>query len=164
MVADAVKVVRDTAGASNTVHSFTYSYDPTGNQTGIADTSAPAPAITSYVMGYDPLNRLTLVQEKNTPGGSALHSTGYTYDAASNLKTRTHDGASSAFDCSPPLRMSMTATLRVGARGDGEPRPAGCRAGWWWTRWRRGGQSVAAASSLMAVRAEASSTMVLPAV
>src|SRR5258706_15602413 len=60
--------------------------------------------------------------------------------------------------------MSMTATLRVGARGDGEPRPAGCRAGWWWTRWRRGGQSVAVASSLMAGRAEASATMVLPAV
>src|SRR5258708_6430119 len=64
--------------------------------------------------------------------------------------------------CSPPLRMSMTATVTVGTRGHGEPRPAGCRAGWWWTRWRRAGQSVAAASSLMAVRAEDSSTMVLP--
>ena len=57
----------------------------------------------------------------------------------------------------------MTATLRVGMAGREEPRRAGCPAGFWWTGWRRGGQSVAAAaSSLMAVRAEDSSTMVLP--
>src|SRR5207245_2434354 len=34
--------------------------------------------------------------------------------------------------------------------GDGggeEPRRAGCPAGFWWTGWRRGGQSVAAAAS-----------------
>ena len=65
--------------------------------------------------------------------------------------------------CSPSLRMSMTATLRVGMAGREESRRAGCPAGLWWTGWRRGGQSVAAAaSSLMAVRAEDSSTMVLP--
>ena len=74
------------------------------------------------------------------------------------------DACLSAIACSPSLRMSMTATLTVGTRGHEIPRPAGSRAGLWWTRWRRGGQSVAAvASSLMAVRAEDSSTMVLPA-
>jgi len=74
------------------------------------------------------------------------------------------DACLSAIACSPSLRMSMTATLTVGTRGHEEPRPAGSRAGLWWTRWRRGGQSVAAvASSLMAVRAQDSSTMVFPA-
>ncbi len=58
----------------------------------------------------------------------------------------------------------MTATFSVRMPGCGKPRPAACQAGLWWTRWRRGGQSVAAvASSLMAVRAEDSSTMVLAA-
>ena len=66
-------------------------------------------------------------------------------------------------ECSPPLRMSMMATLRMRTPGRGEPRQAVRRAGFWWTGWRCGGQSVAAvASSVMAVRAEDSSTMVLP--
>ncbi len=56
------------------------------------------------------------------------------------------------------------ATLSVRTPGRGKPRLAVCRAGLWWTRWRRGGQSVAVASSRMAVRAEDSSTMVLAAV
>ena len=42
------------------------------------------------------LNRLTQVKEY--AGQAVQHNTGYTYDAASNLKTRTHDGASSAFE------------------------------------------------------------------
>jgi hypothetical protein len=44
VVADAVKIVRDTTGITNTSHhSFTYSYDPTANQTGIADNSTRPP-------------------------------------------------------------------------------------------------------------------------
>ncbi len=56
----------------------------------------------------------------------------------------------------------MLATLSMGMLGRGEPRPAVAGRGCWWTGWRRGGQSVAAASSVMAVRAEDSSMMVLP--
>ncbi len=62
--------------------------------------------------------------------------------------------AAEAALCSPPLRMSMTATFRMRTPGREEPRLAACRAGLWWTRWRRGGQSGAVASSLVAARAE----------
>jgi hypothetical protein len=66
--------------------------------------------------------------------------------------------------CSPPLGMSMTATFRMKTGGLGEPRQAVDRAGFWWSGCRRGGQSVVAvACSVMAVRAEDSSTMLLPA-
>ena len=54
----------------------------------------------------------------------------------------------------------MVASLRVATAGLGKPRPAVAGRGSGWTRWRRGGQSVAA-SSVMAVRAEDSSMMVL---
>jgi hypothetical protein len=101
VIADAVKAVSDTTGVTNTSrHSFTYSYDPTCNQTGIADGSVPAPAIASYAISYDQVNRLSDVNEKNS-GGAVQHDTSYTYDAASNLTTRTHDGASSVFEFDP---------------------------------------------------------------
>src|SRR5207244_3284063 len=57
-------------------------------------------AITSYAMTYDQVNRLTQVQEKDS-AGTVKHTTTYAYDAASNLKNRTHDGASSDFTYDP---------------------------------------------------------------
>jgi hypothetical protein len=65
--------------------------------------------------------------------------------------------------CSRPFKMSMKVTFRVAMCRHGEPRRAGCRAGFRWPGCRGGGQSVAV-SSAMAVRAEDSSAMVLPAV
>src|SRR6266566_4696477 len=53
--------------------------------------------------------------------------------------------------------------VQGGHRAAGKTPPGGGGAGFWWTGWRRGGQSVAA-SSVIAVRAEDSSTMVLPVV
>jgi RHS repeat-associated protein len=95
-VADAVRLVADTTGVTNTAHhQFTYGYDPTGNQKAITDGSTPAPAITAYAMTYDQVNRLTEVDENNSAG--TAHKTTYAYDAASNLANRTHDGASSDF-------------------------------------------------------------------
>ncbi len=65
--------------------------------------------------------------------------------------------------CSPSFRMSMTATLKVALAGMCNAPPGGVPGGAGWTRCRGGGQSGGAVSSAMAVRAEDSSTMVLPA-
>lgn len=101
VVADAVRVVRDTTGGSNTAHhDFTYSYDPNGNQKGIADSSATGPAVASYAMTYDGINRLTNVEEDNS-AGSAVHTTIYGYDAGSNLTSRGHDSATSDYTYDP---------------------------------------------------------------
>ena len=54
----------------------------------------------------------------------------------------------------------MLASLKMATVCAGKTPPGGGRAGSWWTGWRRGGQSVAA-SSVIAVRAEDWSTMVL---
>jgi YD repeat-containing protein len=92
VVADAVKIVRDTTGTTNTAtHSYTYAYDANGNQTGIADATTGA-AVTSYVMGYDQDNRNTSVTENNS-SGTAVHTTSYGYDADSNLTSQIHDAA-----------------------------------------------------------------------
>ena len=65
--------------------------------------------------------------------------------------------------CSRPFTVSMKVTFRMAMWRHGEPRRAGCRAGFRWPGCRGGGQSVVV-SSAMAVRAEDSSAMVLPAV
>jgi hypothetical protein len=65
--------------------------------------------------------------------------------------------------CSPSLRMSMRATLWLRMSGVREAPPGWVPGGAGWTRCRRGGQSVVAVSSAMAVRADDSSTIVLPA-
>ena len=65
--------------------------------------------------------------------------------------------------CSRPFTVSMKVTFMMAMCRRGEPRRAGCRAGFRWPGCRGGGQSVAV-SSAMAVRAEDSSAMVLPAV
>ena len=66
-------------------------------------------------------------------------------------------------NCSRPFTVSMKVTFRMAMWRHGEPRRAGCRAGFGWPGCRGGGQSVVV-SSAMAVRAEDSSAMVLPAV
>jgi len=97
VVADAVKVVRDNSTDTNTAHhSFAYTYDPNSNLTQINDNSAANPAITKYAMTYDGLDRISKVEEDNS-AGSAVHTTTYGYDADSNLTSRGHDSASSAY-------------------------------------------------------------------
>lgn len=96
VVAGAVEIVRDDSGDTNTAtHTYTYTYDADGNQTGIAD-SSPAAAVTNYAMAYDQMDRATSVEEDNS-AGTAVHTTTYGYDAASNLTSRTHDGAPSSY-------------------------------------------------------------------
>jgi RHS repeat-associated protein len=98
-VANAVKIVADTAGTANTAdRTYSYTYDSDGNQTGItqANTStSPATTLGSDIIGYDNLDRVTSVTEDNGAGAQA-HCTGYGYDPASNLTLMTHDVATSA--------------------------------------------------------------------
>ena len=96
VVADAVKIVRDNSGDTNTaVHGYTYTYDADGQQTGIADTS-PGAAVANYVTAYDQDGRTTSVTENNS-SGTAVHTTTYGYDADSNQNAMTHDGAPSTY-------------------------------------------------------------------
>ena len=96
VVAGAVEIVRDNSGDTNTVtHGDTYTYDADGNATSVAD-SSPGAAVASYKMGYDQLDRTTSVEEDNF-SGTAVHTTTYGYDAASNLASQTHDGAPSTY-------------------------------------------------------------------
>jgi len=100
VVADAVQVVRDNSGDTNTAHhNFGYTYDPNGNLTGITDTS-PGAAINNYQVSYDGLNRVTQVSEL-TPSGTTQHTTTFGYDAAGNLISRGHDGAPSTYAYDP---------------------------------------------------------------
>lgn len=96
VVADAIEVVRDNSGDTNTAkHTDTYTYDADGNQTGIADTGMGA-TVTKYTMAYDQLDRNTSVTEDNQ-AGTAVHTTTYGYDADSNLIARAHDRAPSTY-------------------------------------------------------------------
>ncbi len=100
VVADAVQVVRDNSGDTNTAHhNFGYTYDPNGNLTGITD-SSPGTAIGNYQVSYDGLNRVTQVSEL-TPSGTTQHTTTFGYDADSNLTSRGHDGAPSSYAYDP---------------------------------------------------------------
>jgi len=95
VVADAVKVVRDTSADTNTAHhNFGYSYDPNGNLTGISDTS-PATATDAYTVSYDGINQVTKVLEQ--AAGVTQHTTTFGYDAVGNLASRGHDTASSTY-------------------------------------------------------------------
>ncbi len=88
-------MVRDNSGVTNTAHhDFTYSYDPNGNLTGIAD-SSPGTAIGTYAVSYDGINQVAKVEEQ--AAGITQHTTTYGYDAAGNLTSRGHDAATSAY-------------------------------------------------------------------
>jgi RHS repeat-associated protein len=95
VVADAVQIVRDNSGETNTAHhTFGDAYDPNGNLTEIIDTS-PGTAISDYQASYDGLNRITQLTE--LAAGVTKHTTTYGYDADSNLTSRGHDGATSSY-------------------------------------------------------------------
>src|SRR5215472_3263673 len=92
VVASAIDVVRDTTGIINTaVHGDSYSYDLDGNTTGITGTAGTGTGNTAVTIAITPdvLDRTSSVAETWANGGPA-NTTGYTYDAASNVKTLTH--------------------------------------------------------------------------
>ncbi|MFI1714417.1 DNRLRE domain-containing protein [Streptomyces litmocidini] len=88
VVADAVKLVRDNTGDSDTEkHAFSYTYDANGNLTSIGDTSAGA-RIDAYTVAYTGLNEVAKVTE--ALAGQDKETTSYTYDANSQPDTVTH--------------------------------------------------------------------------
>ncbi|MFE7393314.1 DNRLRE domain-containing protein [Streptomyces sp. NPDC057582] len=89
VVADAVKLVRDTSGdpADTEKKTFAYAYDVNGNLTSIDDTSSGA-KIDNYAVAYDGLNQVQKVTENLT--AQEKKSTSYTYDADGQPDTITH--------------------------------------------------------------------------
>lgn len=88
VVADAVKLVRDTSGDTDTEkHTFAYAYDVNGNVTSIDDTSSGA-KIDAYTITYTGLNQVEKVTE--ALAGQEKKVTSYTYDANGQAATVTH--------------------------------------------------------------------------
>ncbi|MEU3995162.1 DNRLRE domain-containing protein [Streptomyces fungicidicus] len=88
VVADGVKLVRDTSGETDSEKkSFAYAYDVNGNLTSIDDTSSGA-KVDAYTLVYSGLNQVTKVTE--ALAGTEKKSTSYTYDANGKPETVTH--------------------------------------------------------------------------
>ncbi|MEU8525465.1 DNRLRE domain-containing protein [Streptomyces sp. NPDC048629] len=88
VVADGVKLVRDTTGETDgEKQDFAYAYDVNGNLTSIDDTSSGA-KIDAYTVAYTGLNQVQKVTE--ALAGQEKKSTSYTYDVNSRPETVTH--------------------------------------------------------------------------
>ncbi len=89
VVADGVKLVRDTSGdpADTEKDNFAYSYDLNGNLTQIDDTSSTA-KIDAYAITYTGLNQVQKVSEQLS--GVTKKATSYTYDPDGLLDSVTH--------------------------------------------------------------------------
>ncbi|MDN3295931.1 DNRLRE domain-containing protein [Streptomyces ficellus] len=88
VVADGVKLVRDTTGETDSEKkSFAYVYDVNGNVTTIDDTSSGA-KIDKYTIAYTGLNQVQTMSEALT--GQEKKTTSYTYDANGQPETVTH--------------------------------------------------------------------------
>lgn len=88
VVADGVKLVRDTTGETDSEkHSFAYAYDVNGNMSSIDDTSSGT-KIDAYTIAYTGLNQVQKVTE--ALAGQEKKSTAYTYDVNGKPETVTH--------------------------------------------------------------------------
>ncbi|QIP85021.1 DNRLRE domain-containing protein [Streptomyces sp. Tu 2975] len=88
VVADGVKLVRDTSGETDSEKkSFAYAYDVNGNLTSIDDTSLGA-KIDAYTIAYTGLNQVAKVTE--ALAGAEKKATSYAYDANGKPETITH--------------------------------------------------------------------------
>ncbi|MEV0353262.1 DNRLRE domain-containing protein [Nonomuraea sp. NPDC050680] len=89
VAADAVKLVRDNTGDTDTEKKdFTYTYDPNANLTLLEDKS-PTAKIDRWEIGYTGLNQIDQIQEKLN---SVLkNTTTYRYNENSAVVQRTHD-------------------------------------------------------------------------
>jgi RHS repeat-associated protein len=95
VVADAVKLVRDTTGQTDTeAKDLTYTYDVNGNLVEIADNSSDA-TVDAYTIGYDGLNRVAQVEE--LASGVVANTTSFTYNRVGAPLTRTHDDDFASF-------------------------------------------------------------------
>ncbi|MFV5996547.1 DNRLRE domain-containing protein [Streptomyces sp. NPDC056231] len=108
-VADAVKLVRDTSGETDSEKkTFAYAYDVNGNLTSIDDTSSGA-KIDAYTVAYTGLNQVQKVTEALV--GQEKKATSYTYDANGQPETITHPDQFSTYTYD--LR-EMVKTVSVG--------------------------------------------------
>ncbi|MFI2312596.1 golvesin C-terminal-like domain-containing protein [Streptomyces sp. CB00072] len=88
VVADAVKLVRDTSSETDSEkHTFAYAYDVNSNLTSVDDTSSGA-KIDAYTVTYTGLNQVAKVTE--ALAGAEKKVTSYTYDANGQTDTVTH--------------------------------------------------------------------------
>lgn len=95
VVADGVKLVRDTSGDTDTEKkSFAYAYDANANLTSIDDTSSGA-KVDAYTVVYDGLNQVSKVTE--ALAGQEKKATTYTYDANGKPSTVSHPDQYSAY-------------------------------------------------------------------
>ncbi|MFC5833981.1 DNRLRE domain-containing protein [Nonomuraea insulae] len=89
VAADAVKLVRDTGGSSDTEKKdFAYTYDANANLTRIDDNS-PTAKIDLWDIAYTNLNQIHQIQEKLD--GALKNTTTYDYNENSAVTVRTHD-------------------------------------------------------------------------
>ncbi|RVX40557.1 RHS repeat-associated protein [Nonomuraea polychroma] len=89
VAADAIKLVRDNTGESDTEKKdFTYTYDPNANLTKIEDKS-PTAKIDVWDVAYTNLNQIDTIKE--FLGGALKNTTSYAYNENSAVTTRTHD-------------------------------------------------------------------------
>ncbi|MGP3918668.1 golvesin C-terminal-like domain-containing protein [Nonomuraea sp. 10N515B] len=89
VAADAVKLVRDTTGETDTEKKdFTYTYDPNANLTKIEDRS-PTAKIDVWDVSYTNLNQIDTIKE--FLNGALKNTTTYAYNENSAVTQRTHD-------------------------------------------------------------------------
>ncbi|TDD30064.1 hypothetical protein E1286_46145 [Nonomuraea terrae] len=89
VAADAVKVVRDNSGDTDTEKKdFTYTYDVNANVTKIEDAS-PTAKIDVWDVAYTNLNQIATIKEYLD--GTLKNTTGYRYNENSAVVERTHD-------------------------------------------------------------------------
>jgi RHS repeat-associated protein len=97
VLADAVKLVRDTSGdpPDTEKKTFAYEYDADSNQTKVTDTSSGA-LVRAYELSYDGLDRVKDVVERK-PDGGVRNTTSYAYNENSNPVLRSHDNLVTTF-------------------------------------------------------------------
>ena len=118
VVADAVKLVRDTTGQTDTeAKDLTYEYDVNGNLIDIVDNSSDA-NVDAYAVSYDGLNRVGQVEE--LLAGVVQNTTSFTYNQVGAPLTRTHDDSHAAF--AYDVRNLLTTVSNGEAASDPDPK------------------------------------------
>jgi len=117
VVADAVKLVRPRDGQTDAEkHDYTYTYDPNGNLTTIADAS-PGARVDTYAVSYNGINQIQQVQEKL--GTTLKNTTAFTYNQNGAPLTVTHDKQYSEYTYGV---RDLVATVKVGTSAT-DPNP-----------------------------------------
>ncbi|MGS2615359.1 golvesin C-terminal-like domain-containing protein [Micromonospora sp. LZ34] len=110
VAADAVKLVRNNAGETDTEkHDYTYRYDANGNQITVSDNSAGA-RVDSYSITYTDLNQVDAVTESKS--GAVRNTTRFDYNENGSPVTVEHDRQYATYTYDP---RDLVATVTNGA-------------------------------------------------